>query len=103
MKKNILILLLLVVGLQLSAQSNAKGGTSIAVFPNPATEFIEVSDNSNSAATIGIYNLVGRRLRSFEFSEGQQYIVSDLPKGMYLVQIVDRSGAIITTQKLNKR
>jgi hypothetical protein len=36
-------------------------------------------------------------------NDGQQYGVSDLPRGLYLVQVVDRSGNVITTQKINKR
>ena len=101
MKKILLgaIFLLFVVFAHAQVASRA----DISVFPNPATEFIQVQDQSSSAATVDIYNLVGKKLRSFEYADGQQYWVSDLPKGMYLIQVTDRRGTIITTQKVNKR
>jgi hypothetical protein len=35
--------------------------------------------------------------------KGDTYYVADLPKGMYLVQIQDRSRKTLTTQKVDKR
>jgi Secretion system C-terminal sorting domain len=102
MKQTILCALFVICGLSAQAQATAKGG-DISVFPNPATEFIQVRDQSGNAQTVDVYTLVGRKVRSFEYNDGQQYGVSDLPRGLYLVQVVDRSGNVITTQKINKR
>jgi Secretion system C-terminal sorting domain len=102
MKKLLLFVAFLLVGMMGAyAQSAAK--VDISVYPNPATEFIQVRDQSATAGNIAIFNLTGRKVRSFEYSEGQQYLVADLPKGMYLVQISDRAGDVITTQKMTKR
>jgi hypothetical protein len=81
----------------------AKAQTDVTVFPNPATEYIRVNDASESAGTVNVFNLVGKKLRGFDYAPDQDYLVADLPKGMYLVQVVDKSGKVITTQKINKR
>ncbi|MCB0642735.1 MAG: T9SS type A sorting domain-containing protein [Phaeodactylibacter sp.] len=72
------------------------------VFPNPAIDFISLK-NPGTVQTIRIYNLVGRELRQFEVEMGKRYPVSDLPRGMYLVQMVDQSQNVIKTQRINKR
>ena len=85
----------------MKAQSSAK--IDLTVYPNPTAEFISVQDNNEVVGFLAVYNIVGRRLKEFEFVKGDQYSLLDLPKGMYLVQIQDRSRRIITTQKIDKR
>ena len=85
----------------MKAQSSAK--TDLTVYPNPTAEFISVQDKSEIVGFLAVYNIVGRKLKEFEFVKGDQYSLLDLPKGMYLVQIQDRSRRIITTQKIDKR
>lgn len=72
------------------------------VFPNPAIDFISLK-NPGTVQTIRIYNLVGRQLLHFQVEAGKRYPVSDLPRGMYLVQMVDQSQNVIKTQRINKR
>ena len=60
-------------------------------------------DNNDVVGYLAVYNIVGRKLKDFEYIKGDQYSLIDLPKGMYLVQIQDRSRQIITTQKVDKR
>ena len=101
MKKTLLGLFFF--GCVVLAHAQMASKADISVYPNPATEFIQVRDLSASAAVIDVFNLVGKKLRSFDFSDGQQYLVADLPKGLYLIQVSDKMGKIITTQKINKR
>jgi len=85
-----------------SANSLSKQ-TKISVYPNPATDFIAVNKDEN-VKHIAIFNLVGRKLKSFnDVVKDQRYDVSDLPSGMYLVQIIDFSDKIVTTQRISKR
>ncbi len=101
MKQILLSFAFVLVGLALSAQSNSK--PDLSVFPNPATEFISVQDKNDAVGFLSVFNLVGKKVKEFEFVKGEQYSVSDLPKGMYLVQILDRSKRNLTTQKIEKR
>ena len=101
MKYYLLLIVFLVAFSTGSAQSTAKGG--IAVFPNPATEYITVSESIEGIQEVAIYNLVGKRVKEFEYVRGEQYSVADLPKGMYLVQLIDRNKRTVKTQKVDKR
>jgi len=73
------------------------------IYPNPATTFISIA-NDESVGRVQIYNLVGRRMKSFNIiAEGQRYDIADLPQGMYLVQVMDKSNKIMTTLRITKR
>lgn len=85
----------------LQAQKNSK--PDLSVFPNPTTEYISVEDHSDAVGEVVLFSLAGRKVKDFSFNKGEQYYVADLPKGMYLVQLIDKSKRILTTQKLEKR
>lgn len=94
------IFFLLVQG-ALQAQKSTKA--DLTIYPNPTTEYISVNDNSDVVGYIAIYNLVGKKIKEFDFVKGESLLVADLPKSMYLVQIQDRKRQILKTQKLDKR
>ena len=110
MKKNLLPILFLFLVFALSAQSNSgkkpiKGGLEedhVQVFPNPADNFIGVSAN-DSVKKIIVFNLAGRKMKTFEATKGQKYFVGDLPKGIYLVQLVGSKNITLRTQRVSKR
>jgi hypothetical protein len=75
----------------------------LKVFPNPTSDFIGLNDN-DEVSQISIFNLVGKKMKTFNYSKGETYNVSDLPDGLYLVQLFSKqNGKIITTQRLSKR
>lgn len=114
MKKTLLGILFCMFGLALQAQFAYTGNagdqragrvaevTTIQVFPNPATEYFNVSSNQQ-VERITVYNLLGREMKSFIFTDGDRYFVGDLPKGMYLVQMTGKDNRLISTQRLSKR
>ena len=110
MKKNLLfILLALFLTSAAFAQSNTEepvaklaSKKSISVFPNPAINFIGLS-NSDDVNQLIVFNVVGRKMKSFMVSDGEKYNIAELPKGMYLIQILGHDKKIITTQRLSKR
>ncbi|MFT5168700.1 MAG: hypothetical protein ACI8P3_003945 [Saprospiraceae bacterium] len=73
----------------------------INVYPNPAVNFIGLSD-AEDVKKIIIFNVMGREAKSFDVEKGMKYDVADLKRGMYLVQIVGMNNKTITTQRLNK-
>lgn len=78
------------------------GDVSPTVYPNPATDFINLS-NDDLVQQMVIYNFGGREVRSFFASKGQRYDISNLPNGMYLVQFLNTDSRVIHTQRLQKR
>ena len=73
------------------------------IFPNPAIDFIELADAKRDVNVIRIYNLLGRDILRFEVAEGAKYNVANLPTGIYLVQMLDEKGEVISTQRMHKR
>jgi hypothetical protein len=75
----------------------------VKIYPNPATDFIALTDISN-VKKITIYNLLGRQMKTFVcHNVDEKHYVGDLPRGMYLVQIISNKDKIIKTQRVNKR
>lgn len=82
--------------------SSASPGISLSVFPNPATDYFKVSEN-NWVQKIAVYNLAGRRVSTFTYSDDRKYDISSLPKGMYLVQMLDFHSQILGTRRISIR
>jgi Secretion system C-terminal sorting domain len=77
---------------------------TINVYPNPATDFISLTNDNSSVQRVMVYNLIGRLTKTFEVEyEEQRFTVSDLPDGLYLVRLMDKTGKIVVTQRINKR
>lgn len=78
--------------------------TDIKVYPNPATNYIEFQNPEDKVKRVVVYNLVGRPIRRMSATSGKNwYDVSDLSRGMYLIQLLDAKGTVITTKRINKR
>jgi hypothetical protein len=91
----------LLVAVAVQAQNSTKA--DLSVFPNPTTDYISVTDNSDAVGHVAIFNLVGKKVREFDHVKGETMNVADLPKGMYLVQLQDRNRQVLKTQKVDKR
>ena len=77
---------------------------TVKVFPNPATDFISVEESSNTpVGFLSIFNLMGRNIREYNFQKDEQYYIGDLPKGIYLVYLQDKTRKTIATQRIEKR
>jgi hypothetical protein len=100
MKKALLSFLLCFSLVAVFAQQ--KFDTSVSVYPNPATDFISVS-NDELAKNVIVFNVLGRKLRSFDIQKGEQYEISDLPNGLYLVQVMGKNNKVLSTQRLTKK
>ncbi|TXB62395.1 T9SS type A sorting domain-containing protein [Phaeodactylibacter luteus] len=111
MKHIILLLSLLICSLSvLPAQTSFRGSppataakVDLKVYPNPAIDYISVSDNE-AVRQVVVFSLVGQPVKSFKPSfKEEKFYVGDLPKGMYLVQLKNQNGKVITTQRLHKQ
>ncbi len=100
--KQLLLTFFFIAGVfTLNAQRTAKA--DLTVFPNPAIDYISVQDNHDAVGQVVIINLVGKRVKEFEYAKGDRYYVADLAKGMYLIQLIDKQKRIIVTHKIDKR
>lgn len=73
------------------------------VYPNPASQHIVLEfPTLLSDANVGIYNILGDKLKDIEISEhsNQERIsIADLPKGIYLIQF-SQGGQVLSHKKL---
>ena len=75
---------------------------SYRIYPNPAINYFQV-ETVQDVAEIILFNVFGRQIESFEMRKGQKYDIESLPMGIYLVQMQDSEGKIVSTKRLSKR
>ena len=79
-----------------------KEPTNIKIYPNPANDFMMIETDVNSIGSIQIYNAIGKLMETITISSKQEKISLDkFSNGLYLLNIIDMSGKIIDTKKLN--
>ncbi|MEZ4985062.1 MAG: T9SS type A sorting domain-containing protein [Saprospiraceae bacterium] len=94
----------------ISATAQQKGGfddiiavvADIQIYPNPAVDYIQVTDNSEVRKVV-LYNLAGRSVKNFTYQAGERYFIGDLPKGMYLVQLLGAQDKRVATRRVSIR
>ncbi len=74
----------------------------LLIYPNPADNFFFIKSDQNVNRVV-FSNIMSKEIRSEMHSKGQSHDISELPKGLYLVRLIDNKGRTIKTLKLNKR
>ena len=84
--------------------STVKFEDDITIFPNPATNYIDVLYNpASDVKTIAIYNLIGKVVSVYKVSDRNSArctFNTDMPSGIYLVRVADSKGNVIATRKI---
>jgi polyhydroxybutyrate depolymerase len=86
----------------LSARNNTVAEQHFTVYPNPSNGnfTIDISSITGKIKTVQIYSITGSLSYIQDISSEQQISVNaNLPKGMYLVQLINETG-IIATEKI---
>jgi len=65
---------------------------AIKLYPNPASNFINISGYGNSNASLSVFNKLGAEVMSVPFAK--QIDISNLPKGAYHLKIVNGDLAV---------
>ncbi|NJN78505.1 MAG: T9SS type A sorting domain-containing protein [Saprospiraceae bacterium] len=74
----------------------------IRVYPNPAIDYIMITDNE-AVRKVWIYNILGKRVKAYDVeSQGMKFDIRDLPRGMYIVRLVDNNEELVMTRRINK-
>ncbi len=76
---------------------------SVAVYPNPAKDYVEISNDSQNELSVEIYNILGNKVITSEASrlKKQTFSLANLNSGVYLVQLKSNDQKIV--KKLIKR
>jgi len=73
--------------------------SNIKIYPNPTSQYISLTDATN-VDRLMVYNIVGRPVKTFRATSSNQYDVSNLPIGIYLVRLVDQYDYTLKTVRL---
>jgi hypothetical protein len=71
----------------------------IKVFPNPTQDFFRVRSNI-TIGKIELYNVVGRKIKTYYAYPEKQYSVDGLNAGLYLARLFSLDEKVIKTSKL---
>ena len=74
----------------------------LSIYPNPTVENFAVKNDDN-VSTVVLYNIVGKKLKKYAHTPGNQYDISALRKGMYLVRLFDEQGKALSALRLSKK
>ncbi|PHI20558.1 hypothetical protein CEQ90_07345 [Lewinellaceae bacterium SD302] len=78
---------------------------SLQLYPNPAVDnfFVEMPRNVD-AGKVEVFNTLGRKLKSYPQPDPEKgYDISDLPEGIYLINVYDDQGKKLRTMRLFHR
>lgn len=81
--------------------TNSVNAELIRIYPNPTTEYFKIQNNYGISKVI-LNNLLGRAVKVYNGSS-DIYDVTDLPTGMYIIQLQDNKGRNIKTSRLSVR
>jgi Zn-dependent metalloprotease len=84
---------------------DAVGGdaTSIAVYPNPANEYLTVKDYLNKTLSVSLADVSGRIILSESVVSAEHTVnTGSIAKGVYMLSVRDASGNLVKTVKLVK-
>jgi len=71
----------------------------IKIYPNPTAQYISLR-NVQDIAGLRLYDIIGRQVKTFTATHENQYDVSSLPVGLYLVRVVDKNLNTLKTLRL---
>lgn len=76
---------------------------AVAVHPNPANDYFEITNNSQNPISVNIYDLLGNRVITAESSQlkKQSFSLASLNSGVYLVELKSDNQKLV--KKLIKR
>ncbi|MEN0003777.1 MAG: T9SS type A sorting domain-containing protein [Bacteroidota bacterium] len=70
-----------------------------SLFPNPARDRLFLTSDQSEERTVKLFNVSGQLMQDYNWNTSQLELdVSDLPKGVYVVQLLEEQG--IFTQKI---
>ncbi len=75
----------------------------VTVFPNPVSYYLELTLPAGSNYEIRMFDLAGKQVVSIDSAESRAKIdVHDLPAGMYVLVVTDRTNQRYATFKIEK-
>ena len=84
------------------ATNDNNSSSKLSVYPNPTTDYFQVSELPG-LKSIELFNIVGKKIRTFDAAPEKQYYVGDMVDGIYLVRMLSSTKKVLKTIRLSKR
>lgn len=75
---------------------------NVKLFPNPTSDYFQL-ENAEAVSRIRVFSLDGRNVAEFAATPGQQYYLTDLPSGSYLLALEDKAGQAFQALEVVKK
>ena len=75
---------------------------NIQAYPNPTLNMFTLTDIPAELQCIHIYDILGKRVKTYWLMGAMNFDVSDLIRGIYLVKLTNMNGENLKTIKLHK-
>jgi myo-inositol-hexaphosphate 3-phosphohydrolase len=82
----------------MSVFENTKQTLSFSMYPNPAKNTVSIEGLKAKTASVGVYDITGKQLKSLSIQHSGNINISDLSAGIYFVKITSAEGT--ATQRL---
>lgn len=76
-------------------------GENIKIHPNPANNYFHISDTKH-IGKVQVLNMVGGVVKTYYAQNTDQFDISDLPSGMYMVKMIHKNSNKVKTLRLRK-
>lgn len=87
-----------------SVEENANSTLSVLVYPNPASNFINIKTDSPSLRKmkVELFDITGKLIQSESFQNNVQLNISQYSNNAYILRVYDDNNSLIKTFKLQK-
>ncbi len=75
---------------------------NVRLFPNPASDFFTLK-NAEEVASMRLFSLDGTVVARFAANADNQYSISNLPKGNYVLSLEDKNGQLFQAVEIHKQ
>ena len=79
----------------------------VNIYPNPATNFVNIALNDNKISSINVVNVIGRRIAKFNVDPAKNDLIhvplDKVSDGIYLLQFADINGKVLGVRRVTKQ
>ena len=79
----------------------------VNIYPNPATDYVNIMLNDKHITTINVVNVIGRRIAKFNVDANKnddiRVPLDKVSNGIYLLQFADANGKVLGVRRVTKQ
>jgi hypothetical protein len=90
-----------------TATKNFDNTNFVTIYPNPATDYVNILINDKKVTSINVVNVIGRRIAKFNVDASKnddiRVPLDKVADGVYLLQFADASGKVMGVRRVTKQ